>query len=186
MDMINNLARKVAPVIMLVLLVSLLLTSCGSTSTKTGEITPEEYDDIRNGMTYEEVCQIIGGEPIKIELASSTDSILLETVENQKHGIDKQSFLDSETKEKIKTGLDELAKLYLNGEDYEQSIYYNDDDIRGHWISILFAYTKSEVLACDKYTWQGKKINENAEYRGYAVISFENGKVTNKSCKDLE
>ena len=89
MDMINNLARKVAPVIMLVLLVSLLLTSCGSTSTKTGEITPEEYDDIRNGMTYEEVCQIIGGEPIKIELASSTDSILLETVENQKYGIDK-------------------------------------------------------------------------------------------------
>lgn len=186
MDMINNLARKVMPMIMLVLLVSLVLTSCGSTSTETGEITPEEYDDIRNDMTYEEVCQIIGGEPTKIELAPSTDTILLEAVENQKYVVDQKKSFDSERKREIKTGLDELAKLYLNNEDYEQSPYYNDADIRDHWIVVLFAYTESNVQACDKYTWQGKKINENAEYRGYAVISFENGKVTNKSCKDLE
>ena len=155
------------------------------------EITPEEYDEIREGMTYEEVCEIIGGEPRKNEVRLGKEKYLSFLVEDAKNRIDK---------EEIKADLDKWMSLYLsylNDSDWdhyieqknaafdENTLDYSDE--RNNLISslenqITFIETR------DKYTWLGQNIypNPEGEYRGFATIFFRDGLVIFKLCQDLE
>ena len=157
------------------------------------EITPEEYDDIREGMTYEDVCNIIGGEPKETELALSIEGYILKLAEDTKNK--KNSIGVGYEYDGFETDIDIWAVLYisaLNDNDWEKYYQQMNDHFFYANASIqryLFRALEGEMYeyrAVDKYTWQGQKINPNAKYRGYATISFEDGPVISKECKDLE
>lgn len=57
--------------LILSILMVLTLCACGTSETKGDEISLEEFNSIENGMTYEQVCEIVGSEGTVQSTASS-------------------------------------------------------------------------------------------------------------------
>ncbi len=172
--------------VLISLMLCLVLASYGSVGGN-AEITLEEYNDIRKGMTYEDVCKIIGGKEYEMTEAIRHQPVSGDTIENCiediKVWIDKNEDYDTAKKEKMKNGLDELYRDYIGTVKIEDEASI-DKEAREIWLKLQFDSDFS--WRCNKYKWQGEKNNSNAEYRGYATIYFQNGIVVRKECKDLE
>ena len=143
----------------LCMLMVVMLAGCAEQETT---ITLKEYEEIRSGMTYEEVCNIIGGEPISI------------------NGLSPAEYFATKDKPKENSQVN-AAGNSLNGVGGGTQ---NETPSSSNSIASLFAETNTvEEMWC---IWQGKKVSNKSEYRGEAVITFANNIAKGMSQSDLK
>ena len=175
----------------LLILIVLVLSACGNDTT----ITMKEYNDIRNGMTYEDVCSIIGCNPSEVK-ESTYDYILEKSiVETQFYegknngmivllsdlnGINSGAINSTDPKEVS----DAISSMFDNRDiqkeqeiiEKEQEIIEKEQEIKEKERE---SYQPTIITLGEKTCkWYGEKINKKAEYRGYATIVFRQDRDT--------
>jgi len=146
---------------------ALLLTACGGEEEKTATVTPDEFKKLENGMSLDEVKEIVGGES-KNPDAKENDDLLLFLDYDGENGVDENStvsliFKDGKLSTFIEDGLTE-EKVELTKEQKEQ--------IEENVANSMY---KSSTGAIDEYESTLKQII--ADTKSNSIINMKDKKI---------
>lgn len=187
--------------VMLAAVMALALVGCGSSgansnSTKTqdvgsvtegaasvGIITAEKYDEIKFGMSYQEVKAVIGADGEKTS-DSEFDGVKTSIYQwdSENYGNIVVTFEDDSVAGKSQAGIIEESEVAVTAEQYgkvENGMSYKDVEkiMGGSGVSLSESKFSGETL--EVFLWSGVTSGSNC------TITFENGKVIDKTEFDL-